>query len=842
MNWTLMRRAALSSGWTQGKRMNKPAKIGLGILAGLILIVFIGLSVVLKPAFEYGLHRAGFDKARVGGADFSFSGTTLKNLQLDGAGNSVGEVKLYSTLGDALAGHLTKVEIKDAKLQWPPPLGPAGKAAGALNLLSKQVTLTNAVLTVKTAAGDLPVNVTGDIVDKGDAYKADLAVTAESSFAKLDGKLGADLIKASRLAKLDFKINEARLALPDFSVKRASGWIDADVDPAKPLPFPTAQLDFGSVVAYGLPLQGASLKVSSDADRSEFLATAEVPNDSGDLALDFSIDRKDKDADKVSLRAEAKLRKLDALNLANLKGEGNFLLALTGAVKKTGDLSDMSQWSTLQGSAGIDMEKLSLPGLLSNAEALATVRLGLDPAQRIVTAQAVDGAMSFNGTVTPLEAMPLYLNVPANAKSPATITWAEQEKVLKVDFDGADFTGLNVMAKQVAAHLMANLAAHPVAEGTLDVGELSHMTIAQSQFFLPVHVALKLNPLAPNSTVTAISGTVTEKHGRLTAKIAGQHDAAGNKGELTISMPPTPLPENVTSLATIFPVSQRYLQDGYGIIGLSGDFVWAKRGAQWETDSRGQLYLKDFSCTVKGNAISGIDTVMDLDTLMPLTLTKQQVAVGSINVGLPLSNGVAVISLDNQGLFTLDSASWSLAGGTVTSSPFSMRLPEMSTDLTLTATGLDLASVFSLMPTEGLQATGTLNGRIPLQIRNGAFTIVNGTLQTTGPGTVRYSPSHLPSFLANTQQQQLLDLKTALTHFDYTSLGMIINGQLGQPEKIVLRVQGKNPLFYNGHPVDFSLNLEGPATNVLKYSPGTGQLPESIRHQLQAYESSHAKL
>lgn len=821
--------------------MKKKLTISAGVIAGLILIVFIGIFAFLKPAIEYGLRRAGFHQAKVDDAHFSFSGTTLKNLHLDDTDNAVGEIRLYATLADVMTGHLTKVDVKDAKLNWPMALPESGNG-GALDLLAKQVSLTNAVLTVKTPAGALPVTVSGSIVDMGDAYRAVLDVTGAAEFAKIDGKLTADLVKHSRVAKIDFKINEASVTQPDFDVKRATGWVQLEVDPAKPLPVPAAQLDFGSVKLFDLPLQGAALKVASDKNITEFLLTAEVPNDSGDIAIDFNLDQKDAAADKISLKAEAKLRKLDELKIANVKGEGNLLLQLTGVRGKSSDLYDMSQWKGLQGSAGIDMEKLSLPGLLNNAEAIATVKLALDPSAQTVTAQTVDGAMSFSGTFKPIDLLPVSLNIPASAKTPATIVWDQKAKTLQADFEGADFTGFNVMAKQITAHLTAILTEHPVLDGKLNIGELAHMAITQQQFFLPVRLALKFQPQKGADTTTAISGDVTEKNGRLTAKIKGNYDTAAGKGDLSIGMPPTALTPNVTSLATLFPVSQKYVQDGYGVAGLSGDFAWGKKGDKWIADSRGQLYLKDFSCTVRGVALNGINTVMDLDSLFPLTLTKQQVAVGALNVGLPLTNGVTNISFAKGGEFTLNSASWTLAKGQVISSPFKMSLANMSTDVTLTASGMDLADLFQIAPMEGLDATGTINGTLPLQIRNGAFTLVDGKLETAGGGTIKYNPSKLPSFLANAKQQQLVDLKTALTHFDYDSLSMTMNGQLGQSQKVTLHVKGKNPLFYNGHPVDFNLNLEGPLENVLRYAPGGSQIPDSIKQQLEAYEASHAKL
>jgi hypothetical protein len=816
-------------------------KIALCAVAASIAIVFIILFAFIKPAFEYGLQRAGFKDGQIEQADFAFSGTTLKNIQLDRNGSTVGEVRLYATLSDVLGGKLTKIEISDAKLKWPLQLEASGNAGGALNLVAKQVVLTNAVATVTTAAGELPVTFSGTVVDRDTEYKADIDVGGDADFAKFSGKLTAEIVKDSRLAKLHFELAEAKVAQPDFDMKRVTGFINVDIDPAKPFPLPNAELDFGALSLYGLPLQRAKLVAGTADDKIQLAVQAHVPNESGDINFDLVIDRKDPGVDSLSLKGEAKLKKLDALGIANLKGEGNLLLALNGARAKDAG-GDLTRWENLQGSAGLAMDKLSLPGLLKDAEAIATVKLALDPAQQTIVAQVVDGAMSFSGTFRPAGTSPVFISIPADPKNPAMLAWDRKQQTLKADFTGANFTGFDVQARQVDSRLTAYLSDAPVLEGKLNVGELAHMALPKEQFFIPVRVNLEFHSLSSARGATGISGGITEKNGRLSARIEGRHDTQTDRGELSIGMPPTSLVQNVTGLATLFPLSANYMQDAYGVLGLSGDFGWGKGKSGWVAASHGKLYLKDFNATVKGNAISGINAVMDLDSLFPLQVTRQQVAVGAINAGMPLTNGLVEISLAKGGLFTLHSATWTLAKGQITSSPFTMSLADMSTDVTLTAAGLDLSELFRIAPMEGLNATGSVRGTLPIYVRNGAFSVVNGFLETSGPGTISYSPDKMPAFLRDTTQKQLIDLRTALTQFNYDSLSMTVNGQMGQSQKIVLNVKGKNPLFYNGRPVDFHLNLEGPLENVLKYNPGGSHIPDSIRQQLEAYEAKNARL
>ena len=170
-----------------------------------------------------------------------------------------------------------------------------------------------------------------------------------------------------------------------------------------------------------------------------------------------------------------------------------------------------------------------------------------------------------------------------------------------------------------------------------------------------------------------------------------------------------------------------------------------------------------------------------------------------------------------------------------------MPLDTMTTTVTLTANKLDLQQLFAIAPLDGLTAEGSVNGTLPLTINNGAFLLTNGVLQSGGPGKIRYNPQNPPAFLQNQTSQQIVDLKAALAAFDFDSLRMTIDGELGKSQKISLQISGKNPLFYSGHAVNFNLNVEGPIENIIRYNPGSNRIPEGIRKQLEDFETKHGK-
>ncbi|MDI1226677.1 MAG: YdbH domain-containing protein [bacterium] len=819
--------------------MKKLLLFGIGGIAVAISAVFIGLFFFLKPIVESQIQSSGFQKAAIESAAFSFGGTTLKNLKLDADGNEIRDVKVYTTLADARKRQLTKVEIEGVRLGWPLAASSPSSSTGPLNLYAKDITFKDVILTLATPYGPLPLKMEGAVTDKGLHYNIDATVSGEAAFAKINGKLRVIIIKATRRMNVRYEIGEGSFTSPDVEMLKLTGWAEADVCPGRALPAINAQLGVGAMRLFKIPLEGTTLHMSSTKEKTEALLQGSVVNNSGEIAVDFRVDHTGKDVDAMSLRAEAKLQNLSALDLAEMEGRGNVVLTATGEHLRDGGWADVAQWKNLQGSAGVDMEKLSLPGLMSGAQALGTVQLSLDPATQRLTISAPKDELSFQAKVKAIGNRVAQLRVPLNAGKPASVIWDNKMKTLQVVMQGAEIAALDFWGKKINTDLTAHLAEAPVLEGKLDIGDLSHK--GQPRYFVPVRASLQFVSMSSVKGGTGYTGAVSEKNGWISAKLEGRHDGNSGKGFLSVSMPPTNFAEGVAQVAMAFPVTQDYFIDGFGSVALSANVTWAKGKNGYTTGTTGQLYLKDFTCNVRDNVITGINTVMNLTSLVPLTLQQQTVSVGGLNVGLPLTNGVTVVSLDAKQNFSLHSATWDAVGGKITSTPFMMPLGTMNTSVTLSAKALDLQQLFQIAPLEGLTADGKVDGNIPLQINNGVFSIVNGTLQTTGTGVIRYNPAKPPAFLQNTSQQQIIDLKAALAQFHYDSLGVTINGEIGKSQQVQLRIRGKNPLFYAGKPVNFNLNVEGPIENIIRYNPGSNRIPDTIRKQLETYEANHAK-
>jgi hypothetical protein len=52
---------------------------------------------------------------------------------------------------------------------------------------------------------------------------------------------------------------------------------------------------------------------------------------------------------------------------------------------------------------------------------------------------------------------------------------------------------------------------------------------------------------------------------------------------------------------------------------------------------------------------------------------------------------------------------------------------------------------------------------------------------------------------------------------------------------IALHLAGANPDLYDGHPVEFNLDLEGELANILRQGIASYQIPDRIRERMQGF-------
>src|SRR5690606_23771954 len=142
---------------------------------------------------------------------------------------------------------------------------------------------------------------------------------------------------------------------------------------------------------------------------------------------------------------------------------------------------------------------------------------------------------------------------------------------------------------------------------------------------------------------------------------------------------------------------------------------------------------------------------------------EQTLRIDTVDVGVPLANGVVVYGLEPDGRVAIRELTFELAGGRLSTEPFTVDSGALG-DLrvVLAAEDVDLSQILALSQIEGLEGTGALSGRVPIRASAGGIELDDGVLAAETNGTLRYTPENLPEFLRGDDVRSRM-LREALT-------------------------------------------------------------------------------
>jgi len=117
---------------------------------------------------------------------------------------------------------------------------------------------------------------------------------------------------------------------------------------------------------------------------------------------------------------------------------------------------------------------------------------------------------------------------------------------------------------------------------------------------------------------------------------------------------------------------------------------------------------------------------------------------------------------------------------------------------------LDLSELVQTQEMDGLQTSGKLSGRIPIQYSKGQVNVLDGAMRSVGGGKIRYTTPLSQSADVNEQLKLTLDV---LENFNYTAL----NSKIAYDDDTLFfksAISGNNPDVANGRPINLNLNTE----------------------------------
>lgn len=256
---------------------------------------------------------------------------------------------------------------------------------------------------------------------------------------------------------------------------------------------------------------------------------------------------------------------------------------------------------------------------------------------------------------------------------------------------------------------------------------------------------------------------------------------------------------------------------------------------------RSDLTLSGIKGIYDRTAFSGLDSPLRLQLEgEQLTLSAPSLQLAQANPGIelgPLRGQLiyhAALAQPANGRLEVNELRTGLLGGEVRVRPTTVDLGEPEQRAELQLQGLELGRLFEVYPTEGLSGGGTLDGRLPVLLRDGQLLIDEGAVAAREPGGVlRYRSDKLQRLAA--ANPSMRELAGVLEDFHYTVLSSQVDYGENGNMILGLRLQGSNPDFQQGRQVNLNVTLEENIPALLASLQLSGKVSEIIQQRVQQH-------
>lgn len=835
-------------------------RIGFSLGAIVVLIAFLIWS--LPVTLPLGLRLAGIDDVRFGAIDVGFRGASIEALSIgDPPRQSVATIEAGYSFKSLLNGRLDRLHIdgliveaafRDGMFS----LGDAEEDSEAARegasdlpgpLAAERLSIAKSRINIETPHGLVSLPFSGEVALADNRLQFDLDIPSATLETERAGILKAALQLSGQLPLAGTPGIEQVTASGRLDIDGNDIWFDRDDDQAAISA--TIDLDFadGRLTIKG-PLEVSGTESDADGRLKAAIAFDEhwQPASIADGEIIVDVNRLDGEALKLD-RAHAALGFDGPLD--DLKGSLTF--DIEGLTASFGDV----EVQRIKGSRSLD---LALQGKRLEVTARdAGKKFSIDGVTLYDGGEEVLATGWFTIPWPEREAPWLRLNLedgdfetdlalvidPMRIETGSNRLWARIEDLtmrLKGDADG--LKGGSIRIRRGRTDLpSANLALTGIESDFLlnDQGlDPSEPILLQVRALRPIDEPRPFSPLRLDAEITREPDRLdVEGQIKLAAKpeasldFWGEHNIEAGRGEVGFKLPSLAFNNGQVQPGDVSPILDGVLSDAVGEIALDGEIAWN----DGEIKSDLSLLIRELGFTIGPARLSRINSVISFDSLAPPTTPPEQLlSIGLLDVGLPLTDGLVSMQLRPDGQLAIDQLTWRLADGDIRAAPFTFGSDVKDLTMKLTAEQLDLNALLRLTPLDELTGEGRIDGTLPLRIGETAA-IKGGELAASRPGVIRYAPSAVPGILQAGGESVSLMLQ-ALENFQYDALKLTLDGKTDGNTTIGLHLKGANPELYDGHPVEFNLNLDGNLASLIQTNLDNYQIPDRIRERLQGFE------
>ena len=394
-----------------------------------------------------------------------------------------------------------------------------------------------------------------------------------------------------------------------------------------------------------------------------------------------------------------------------------------------------------------------------------------------------------------------------------------------------------------------------VAINDIAIDAAAHVSDGAVSFERLSFTAARLSDRAPSPRFTALRAegeiwqrgrpglgfrsTLRGADGAFVLDAEGHHDLAAGTGMAEINLFPLVFVPGGLQPSDLSPATSALLRQASGRVALAGTLAWP--GTAIAPHNPLTLAVEKLSFTGTLGTVSEMTGTVSLSSIDPLaTPPAQEVRAAAIDVGVPIAEPRVTFRLNDAGSLTLERIRARFADGTVHADE--VRIPLTSGDpiaVVLNVDGVDAERLASVTELEGLTASGSLSGRLPLVWDPAVgLSLQRARLAATTPGgTVRYRPAETPAALRD-QGEEVSLLLQAVRNLVYERFEIEADGRPGEPFDVKLRVRGANPDLFDGYPVALNVSLSGRLDELFLNVRRTLGLGDILQRRLEAREPS----
>jgi hypothetical protein len=205
------------------------------------------------------------------------------------------------------------------------------------------------------------------------------------------------------------------------------------------------------------------------------------------------------------------------------------------------------------------------------------------------------------------------------------------------------------------------------------------------------------------------------------------------------------------------------------------------------------------------------------------------ISVDLLDVGVPIENLSASFDLDlaNRQVAVRD-LTMSTLGGSISADPFVYAPQDPSNNIMFRPQSIQLQFMVDLAEFEDIGLSGSISGRIPVNVGKEAITVTDGRLESDAPGgVIRYRSAAMSA----ASDAGINVVSRALGNFQFDSLTSDVNYTETGDLKLKMRLSGINPDMDALQPVILNLGIENNIPQLLRSLQATRAIEDVLQRE-----------